>query len=163
MSNSKTTAGIYLICGFLGFGKTTFAKKLEQELPAIRFTHDEIMLARYGRTPDNFQEKYKEVDDFIRQKTSQAIKNGKNVILDYGFWSKAKRAEYYNWAKTLTSNVCFYALLCDLDVARRRVIERTKNNPNELFIDENCFNELLQQYEPLIKEEGYPVVFCSTI
>jgi len=37
-------AEIHLICGFIGFGKTTLAKQLEKDLPAIRFTHDEFML-----------------------------------------------------------------------------------------------------------------------
>lgn len=153
---------IYLICGFLGFGKTTYAKKLEQEKSATRFTHDEIMLHRYGRQPDNFQEKYKEVDNFIRQKAIEEIQKGKNVILDYGFWSKEKRAEYYQWAKNITPNVCFCAVCCDINVAKNRVLERTKTNPNELFIDENCFNEFLKHYEPITENEGYPVIFYRT-
>ncbi len=150
---------ICLICGFLGFGKTTFAKKLEQDLPAVRFTHDEIMCQRYGRTPDNFQKKYIEIDSFIRNQTQTAIQNGKNVILDYGFWTKQKRKEYYIWAKSLTPNVQFYAVCCDIEIARNRVIERTKNNSNELFIDENCFNKLLATYEPISEEENYPTTF----
>ena len=31
-------ATAHLIYGYLGAGKTTFAKKLERELPAIRFS-----------------------------------------------------------------------------------------------------------------------------
>lgn len=150
---------IYLMCGFLGFGKTTYAKKLELELPATRFTHDEIMLKHFGRQPTDFKEKYKEVDTFIKQQAINEIKNGKNVILDYGFWSKEKRKEYYQWAKKITPNVCFCAIQCDIGTAKRRVLERTKNNPNELFIDENCFNELLKQYEPITENEEYPITF----
>lgn len=152
-------AEIHLICGFMGFGKTTYAKMLEQTLPAIRFTHDEIMLQRYGRTPDNFPEQYKLVDDFIRQETIKLIKAGKNVILDYGFWSKAKRKEYYQWAKNLTPEVYFHAVICDVEEARKRVLNRTADNPNALFIDEACFNARLLQYEPLTREEGYPITF----
>ena len=159
----RSKPAIYLMCGFLGFGKTTAAKKLEQELPAIRFTHDEIMLKKFGRTPDNFQVRYKEVDDFIRNETDKAIKSGKNVILDYGFWNKEKRAEYFQWAKTLTPNVQFYAILCNINIARKRVMGRSQNNPNELFIDENCFNNFLQKYEPISQDEGYPIILnnCS--
>lgn len=159
----RSKPAIYLMCGFLGFGKTTTAKKLEQELPAVRFTHDEIMLKRFGRIPDNFQVRYKEVDDFIRNETDKAIKRGKNVILDYGFWDKEKRAEYFQWAKTLTPNVQFYAIFCNIDIARKRIIERNQNNPGELFIDENCFNDFLQKYEPISPDEGYPTILNNCL
>lgn len=152
-------AAIYLICGFMGFGKTTYAKKLAQDLPAVRYTHDEIMLKLYGRTPDDFSKKYKIVDTFIRQETSNCIKNGTNVILDYGFWSKTTRQEYYLWAKSLTPDVYFHALLCDIEKAKKRVLRRTKENPDELFIDENFFNSCLLQYEPVTNEENLPVIY----
>ena len=153
---------ICLMCGFLGFGKTTYAKKLEQTLPAVRFTHDEFICKAYGRNPENFEEKYVEIDNFIRRQTEAAIKDGKNVILDYGFWTKKKRAEYYRWAKTLTPNVRFYAICCDIDTAKKRILERTKNNPKELFIDEECFNRLLTNYEPITEEEGYSLIFYNS-
>ena len=94
---------IHLLHGFMGFGKTTLAKKLARKLPAIRFTPDEIMLSLFGRTPENFQEKYKIVDSDIKEKTKIEINKGNNVILDYGFWSKKIRKEYYDWAKSITS------------------------------------------------------------
>ena len=135
---------IHLICGYLGFGKTTYAKQLEQDLTAVRFTHDEIMCNRYGRNPDNFQEKYKVVDKFIRQQTIIKIKEGYDVILDYGFWTRENRKQYYNWAKKITPNVIFHALTCDINIARERINQRTNNQSNELFIDENCFNKFLK-------------------
>lgn len=153
---------IHLICGFIGFGKTTYAKRLEQELPAVRFTHDEIMCARYGRSPEDFPEKYKLTDKEIRRDAAAEISRGHNVILDYGFWSKKKRQAYYRWARQLTPEVCFHVLRCDLNTAKERVLKRNADNLNELFIDENAFNILLQQYEPLSEEENYPAVFISS-
>jgi predicted kinase len=44
-------AKAHLIHGYLGAGKTTFARRLEQELRAIRFTHDEWMSRLYGDDP----------------------------------------------------------------------------------------------------------------
>ncbi len=152
---------IYLMCGFLGFGKTTLAKKLESELPAVRFTHDEIMLQKYGRTPDNFERRYREVDNFIRREAAKAVKSGQNVILDYGFWSREKRTEYFQWAKKLTPNIRFCAVLCDMDIAKKRTLKRSRDNAEELFIDEDCFNKFLQQYEPISTDEGYPVSFIK--
>ncbi len=153
---------IHLMVGFMGFGKSTIAKQLEKDLSAKRFTHDEIMRERYGRNPDDFQTKYKLVDDFIKQQTELCIENNQDVILDYGFWNHKKRLEYYNWAKTLTDNVLFHVVRCDMDIAKQRVLNRTKNNPDELFIDENIFDTLSKQYEPWSDVDEFPVVFHNS-
>ena len=67
------SAEIHLIHGFMGFGKTTLAKQLEKSLPAIRFTHDEIMLNRYGRAPDNFTKRCEEVTKYIKTEAQKEI------------------------------------------------------------------------------------------
>ncbi len=154
-----TSPTIHLMHGFMGFGKTTLAKRLEQELPAVRFTHDVLMLERYGCDPEDFAQKYKIVDDFIKAETVKEIKKGNNVILDYGFWEKQTRTDYYNWAKALTPNVVFHAIRCDLSTAKSRVLKRTQVNEKELFIDEFIFNDLLKRFEPFDETEGYPVIF----
>jgi len=46
-------ATLHLIVGFLCSGKTTFAKKLEQELPALRLTPDEWHLRLFGNDVEN--------------------------------------------------------------------------------------------------------------
>ena len=152
-------AEIHLICGFIGFGKTTLAKQLEKDLPAIRFTHDELMLKTYGRNPNNFQAKYKTIDNIIRSQTIVEVQKGNNVILDYGFWNKNIRREYYEWAIAICSKVYFHALICDVETARKRTITRTQNNSNELFISADIFNTLLNQYEPISETEGYPIIY----
>ena len=118
---------IHLIHGFMGFGKTTIAKQLEKELPAIRFTHDELMIKSYGRNPEDFsQERFNIIDKIIKEKTIEEIKKGNNVILDYGLWEKETRKKYYHWAKEITPDVIFHAVQCDIELAKQRVLERTK-------------------------------------
>lgn len=148
---------IHLMCGFIGFGKTTIAKRLEKELPAVRFTHDEIMLERYGRNPEDFQVKYKLVDEDIRKRAEQAILQGQNVIMDYGFWNRETRKEYWEWAQTLTPDVVFEVVECDVDLAKKRTLKRSMENPQELFIDEACFDALLQEFEPISDNEKIKV------
>jgi len=151
-------ATIHLMVGFIGFGKTTIAKELEKSLPAVRFTHDEIMFERYGRNPDDFRTKYKIVDDEIRSQAEKIIKSGRDIILDYGFWSHEQREEFYEWAKNITDDVVFHIVECDLETAKKRVLERTKNDENALMIDEGIFDILLKQYEPWSEKDQYPAI-----
>lgn len=146
----------------MGFGKTTIAKELEKSLPAVRLTHDEFMLERYGRNPDDFQAKYQIIDEEIRKRTAKYIKNGRDVILDYGFWNHQKREEYYNWAKTLTDEVIFHVVECDLAEAKRRISARSQNDDTALAIDERAFDKLSEQYEPWYYMDYYPVIFHNT-
>lgn len=148
---------IHLMCGFLGFGKTTLAKRLSVELPAVLLTHDQIMVERYGRNPDDFQTKYKLVDEFIKTQAAEYIKQGKSVIMDYGFWTHNLRRAYYEWAKELTPHVIFHLPFCNLATAKQRVLQRSQNDKDALFIDETIFDTLLQQYEPWSAEDTYPV------
>ena len=45
----------HLIHGYIGAGKTTLARTLERELPAIRFTPDEEVARRYGENERSFR------------------------------------------------------------------------------------------------------------
>lgn len=153
-------ATIHLMVGFMGVGKTTWAKKLEKELPAVRFTNDEFMSKLYSRnlSDEEFRFAYKKIDDLIWELTAQVVNAGTDVILDYGFWSKKARREAFERAVKLTDKVVFHQVNCDIAAAKERVLKRTQNCVSELFIDENCFNLFLEKYEPLAKSEGYEVI-----
>ena len=53
--DKKPTA--HLICGFIGSGKTTFAKELQKKTSALRFTKDEWIIRIFGNDPtiDQFE------------------------------------------------------------------------------------------------------------
>lgn len=51
MTKKTKTATVYLICGFIGAGKTTFAKKLEEKTGAVRIVKDEWSISLIGNDP----------------------------------------------------------------------------------------------------------------
>ena len=137
----------------MGFGKTTLAKQLAQKYNAKLFCIDHIMLEKYGRTPKDFAKAFQETDDYIWQQTEKTILSGQDVILDYGFWEKETRKQIQAKALKITPNVLWHQLVCDINTAKQRVLKRTEENPNELYIDENCFNDRLRRYQPITADE----------
>ena len=159
---------IHFMVGFIGFGKTSVAKDMEKEFSAVRLTHDDCMIERFGRNPDNFKEKYKIVGEIIKNKAAKYIKEGYDVILDDGFWTHKEREACYMWAKTLTDDVVFHVLECDITEAKKRILRRTQCDDKALAIDEKMFDEFLKKYEPWGGMDAYPVVWhnapvCSYI
>lgn len=91
-------AAVHLIVGYMGFGKTFFARRLERELPAVRFTHDGFMHALYGRNlpEEEFRDAWQRVDALIWKLAEQTVKAGAHAILDYGFGAGKRGAGRMN-------------------------------------------------------------------
>ncbi|WP_414624103.1 AAA family ATPase [Calothrix sp. CCY 0018] len=152
---------LHLIYGFAGAGKTTFARKLETEISAIRFTHDESMVKLYGNNPDEekFPDYYERISDLIWNLTMQLLRLDRDVILDFGFWSRKSRDEARCKAKIANAQVKLYFVTCSEVVMRKRVAIRNNNLPSDsLWIDENAFELFKQSYEALGDDENYIII-----
>lgn len=153
-------ATIHLMVGFMGFGKTTVAKELAKKLPAVRLTHDEYMVKLFGRNMpyDEFHSNYEKVDNILWDLAEKVIRTGTDVIMDYGFWSHNDRDKAYKRAQKITDSVVFHNVCCDMDIAKQRILKRSAENPDELYIREDEFDTLSRQYEPWYYVDDYPVV-----
>jgi len=83
----------HLIHGYLGAGKTTFARRLERNIPAIRFSHDEWMVRFYGNDPpiEHFADYCRRVYEQMEEIWPRCLELGLNVVLDFGFWTRRER------------------------------------------------------------------------
>lgn len=150
---------IHFMHGFIGSGKTTFAKKLEKELPAIRFNNDELMVMLFGRNipKEEFKSAYQKIDKLIWMLIEKNITIGNDVVLDLGFWSRNARDYAKKRAKNLGADYKFYNIYAPFDVALQRTLKRS-NQSGELLIDETCFNLRLKQFEPMTEDEDFVLV-----
>jgi predicted kinase len=157
MSNKQAAA--YIICGFIGAGKTTFAKKLENETGAIRITKDEWMVKIFGNniTSDkNFEEYDKKVTALAKQVAFKILESGSSVIIDEGFWARSQRDDIKRKITELGAQPFLYYVECPIEIMRERVVARSKTPPEDSFeISEEMFDSYLSYWEPPTADEGF--------
>ena len=149
-------ATVYLIHGYIGVGKTNFAKKLEQDTGAVRFTLDEWIVNFYGGNPviSDFNKCESACEKMIQDMATSFLKNNISVIFDFGFWSKKKRDTYREFAATHHAKSVTYDVRCDDLIARQRVLNRSLDMPEgALYIDQNTYENLKKHFEPIEKTE----------
>ncbi len=88
-------------------GKTTLARQLEQELPALRLTPDEWHLPLFGDDEGEVKHdtRHSLIEALLWDIAARALALGVNVILDYGFWAREEREDYRDeppaWAQAV--------------------------------------------------------------
>ncbi|WP_420597352.1 AAA family ATPase [Deinococcus sp.] len=150
---------IHALHGFLGSGKTTFARTLERDLPAIRFSSDEWMVMLYGQDPpEELFDIYRfRVLAVIRSCWTRALEVGVPVVLDEGFWTRFERDELRAEAAAQGAPLILYALDTPEAVARER-IRRRNLEPGSLYITENTYDLFRSRFERLGPDETHVVI-----
>jgi predicted kinase len=148
-------ATAHLIHGFLGAGKTTFARRLERDLPAVRFSHDEWMSALFGADPpaDQFAALHGRVWDVMATVWMRCLGLGIDVVLDLGFWTRAERDRVREQVTAAGVACRLYALDCPEDLAWERIEARNRDLAGSLLITRNTFEVLKARFEPLAGNE----------
>lgn len=148
-------ATAHLVHGFLGVGKTTFARQLEQSLPAIRFSHDEWMVRFYGTDPPAhlFEGHSRAVSEQIDLLWPRCLELGVDVVLDLGFWSRKERDQAKATASARGAGVLLYRLNCPEHMARARLRARNEKLDGNLLITDETYDLLRMRFEPLAPEE----------
>ena len=155
---------VHLLHGLPGCGKTTFARKLEAECRAVRFTHDEWMVQLFGIDPpaDTFAENARRISELIWEHAARVVRAERDVILDLGFWTRASRDEARARVRALGAVPMLYAF--DVSEAEMRARVRARSGtmpPGTLFINEQAFDIFLSRFQPLQPDEEHVLVRAS--
>lgn len=149
---------VYVICGFIGAGKTTFAINLENETGAVRITKDSWLIRLIGHNPDI--PGYAELDGAIcglsRDFAFYLVEKGIDVILDEGFWAPEERAAIRARIESLGAEPVLYFIDTPIDEIRKRVAERNLNPTENAFrIESDLLEGYLRLWQPPQDDEGY--------
>ncbi len=154
----KTKPIVYVICGFIGAGKTTFAKKLEEKTGAVRITKDEWSISIIGNDPtiDGYAEWDTKIIELSRNVAFQLAEKGIDVIMDEGFWEKETRDKMKRRIEAIGAQVVLYYLDTPIETMRERVVGRNNNLTKESFkISREMLDNYLKYWEPPTEDEDY--------
>ncbi len=128
-------ATLHLMVGLPCSGKTTLAKKLEHELPALRLTTDEWQVRLFGQDAEEPEHdaRHNLIEAMLWNIASRALELGTNVILDFGFWAREEREDYRSRAKSLGASSEVHFLDVPEDELLRRLEVRDSQPSQDSF------------------------------
>jgi len=153
------TATLHLICGLPCSGKTTLAKALERELPALRLCPDEWIARLYGTDISSAALALARdpIEQALWDLAGRVLVLGVDVILEYGFWSRDERESFRGRAAELGARSELYYTEVSEGELLNRLARRNADLPEETFrIDEERLREWVRLFEAPDADELRP-------
>ena len=145
-------AKVIMTCGKICCGKTTYARKLEEELGAVILSIDEVMLALFPDGAGEMHDTYAlRTEQYLLSISLKILESGTDVILDWGLWTRAQRNRLRAyWAEHGVENEIHYLRVgkAEWDRRIRKRNGQQAGDPSAYFVDEG----LLRKVESLFEE-----------
>ena len=155
-------AKVYLICGKICCGKTTYANKICAENNAVLLSVDEITLALFGQYCGDKHDKYVErAEKYLLNKSMEFINKDISVVLDWGFWTKAERESAKEFYKSRNIECELHYIDISDEVWKSRLRKRNNavlaNETSAYYVDDNLAAKFASIFE-LPSEDEIDVV-----
>jgi predicted kinase len=142
-----------MICGLPGAGKTTLARQLEQDVPALYLNADVTLKALHCTEPGPAMDALRDrVEVMLERVALRALELGVNVVLDNGFWARSQRDDLRQRVEGIGATAIVYYLDVPFDELWRRVELRNLDPDNTSFpVDRDelaAWAELIEPPEP---------------
>lgn len=138
-----TGPALLLLAGVSGSGKTTYARVLEAA-GAVRLSIDEVVWERGG----DWDALAPGVEDELRTRLIDLLRQGREVLLDYPLCRRAKRDAYRALANDLGARVELHWFEAPAEVLHRRVAARQASpGPNAFPVSTDDLDAYLAHAE----------------
>jgi predicted kinase len=152
-------ATLHLMCGLPCAGKTTLARRIEQERSALRLTPDEWIVRLFGDDVSGaaLDAVRDPVESILWDLAVRVLALGVDVVLDFGFWSRIERENFRLRASRLGARSELHFLNVSEEVLVKRLAARnTRLPPGTFLVDESQLREWGRLFEPPAEDELQP-------
>lgn len=157
-------AVLTLMVGLPGSGKTTRAKALAAQTGALRLTPDEWQTRLYDddmHHPDH-DKRHGTVEAIMWEVASHILNSGGDVILDFGFWTRAERLDFAARAGGLGARCEIHYEDVPLAELERRILARNEAAAGGYFaIPVAILREWAKLFEAPDRDELAEIAFLS--
>jgi predicted kinase len=148
---------VHLLAGLNGAGKSTYARQLAAEQPAVRFTLDEWMLRLFALHYDDarYPDLARRCTALIWDTAQQVLAVGVDVVLDWNQWSRERRAFWRDQVVSAGQRAVLHYLPVSIDTAIARAQERRQRGPADAHVlDSEGIRHLAALFEVPAEDEG---------
>lgn len=150
---AKSQARLVVITGLPGSGKTTLAKKLAPALTAVRMCPDDWMMAAGVDLWDDATRS--RVEAFQLELTLDLLHRGRNVIIEWGVWTRAERDTLRDTARSAGAAVELRYTTAPVDELWNRICQRDlEGRWGSRSIERDELDEWARRYEPPTADES---------
>ena len=151
-------AKVYLICGKICSGKSTYAEQLRVQNNAVLLSTDEITLALFGQHCGDKHDEYVErTEKYLLNKSLELIKKDINVVLDWGFWTKAERKSAKGFYKSRNIECELHYIDISDETWKYRLNKRNNavlaNETSAYYVDDNLAAKFASIFEVPSEDE----------
>ena len=146
-------AKVIMTCGKLCCGKSTYARKLQEELGAVILSIDELMRTLFPEGAGEMHDVIvRRTEQYLLRQSLKMLETGADVILDWGLWTREQRQRLRDFYTAHgIENEIHYLRIGDAE-RQRRIQRRNAALPEKGSSDYYVDEGLLRKSESLFQE-----------
>jgi predicted kinase len=144
---------VIFVCGPAGSGKSTVARRYEQQ-GMTRLSFDQEAWASGISTMPLPPDVHRDIEDVLRARLVELVRAGTGVVADFSFWSRAMREEYRELLRPLGVVPRTVYLATDRATVLQRVAVRAAADGDDFAISTELGAFYFDHFEPPTAEEG---------
>lgn len=142
------------MCGPAGSGKSTVARRLEDEDGLVRLSFDQEAWRRGIRSMPLPPDVHREIECELRSRLVALVAAGADVVLDFSFWSRDARESYRDLLRPLGVEPETIFLATPRHVVLERMRARRAAHQDDYALSDDLIALYVDHFEPPTDDEG---------